>query len=128
MTDGNATPRPSLYSYLGPHLIDALVDRLYHHVTRDAKLAPFFAHMDMERLRNRMKEFLAFATGGPSRYRGADLRMAHARPNAMGMKTEHFDLVAAALVAEMRDFAVAEDRIAELVALLESVRGEVLND
>lgn len=127
MTDGNATPRPSLYAYLGPHLIDALVDRLYDRVARDPQLAPFFAHMNMERLRARMKEFLTFVTGGPSRYRGAELRVAHARPQAMGMQAEHFDLVAATLIAEMRDFSVAEDRIAELVALLESVRGDVLN-
>lgn len=127
MSEPNASERPSLYAYLGPHLIDALVDRLYKRVIGDASLAPFFAHMDMNRQRQRMKEFLTFATGGPSRYRGADMRAAHTRPNAMGMQSEHFDLVGATLVSELRDFGVAEDRIAELVALLESVRNDVLN-
>jgi hemoglobin len=127
MSELNVSHRPSLYAYLGPHLIDALVDRLYERVTSDATLAPFFAHMDMNRQRQRMKEFLTFVTGGPSRYRGADMRTAHARPQAMGMTAEHFDMVAVTVVSELRDFGVAEDRIAELVTLLESVRNDVLN-
>jgi len=127
MPEHPPTERPSLYAYLGPHLIDALVDRLYDRVTKDERLAPFFAHMHIERLRIRMKEFLTFATGGPSRYRGADLRTAHTMPVSMGMQAEHFDLVMATLVSELRDFGVAEDRIAELGALVESVRRDVLN-
>lgn len=127
MPDASPSTRPSLYDYLGPHLIDALVDRLYDRVPKDPRLAPFFAHMNMERLRGRMKGFLTFATGGPSRYRGADLRAAHTRPVAMGMQPEHFGIVAAIVVSELREFGVAEDRIAELQALLESVRQDVLN-
>ena len=127
MSEQPSSERPTLYAYLGPHLIDALVDRLYDRITKDERLAPFYAHMNTERLRIRMKEFLAFVTGGPSRYRGADLRTAHTMPVSMGMQSEHFDLVAQTLVAEMRDFGVAEDRIAELVALVESVRSDVLN-
>lgn len=119
--------RPSLYEYLGPHLIDAAVDRLYDRIRKDARTAPFFAHMDMERLRARMKEFLVFATGGPSRYRGADLRSAHRMPQAMGMDDAHFDLVVTALAIELRGFGVAEDRIGEVAALAESVRKDVLN-
>jgi hemoglobin len=127
MSESPVSERPSLYAYLGPHLIDALVDRLYDRVSKDARLSPFFAHMNMDRLRIRMKEFLTFATGGPSRYRGADLRTAHTMPVAMGMQDEHFEMVVATLVAELRDFGVAEDRIAELGVLVESVRRDVLN-
>jgi len=127
MSEHPPPERTTLYVYLGPHLIDALVDRLYDCASKDERLAPFFAHMDMERLRIRMKEFLTFVTGGPSRYRGADLRTAHTMPVSMGMQAEHFDLVVATLVAEMRDFGVAEDRIAELGAIVESVRRDVLN-
>jgi hemoglobin len=127
MSETQPPTRPTLYAYLGPHLIDALVDRLYARILKDARLAPFFAHMDLPRLRTRMKEFITFVTGGPSRYRGADLRTAHVTPVAMGMRDEHFDLVIATLVEELRDFSVAEDRIAELGAIVESARRDVLN-
>jgi hypothetical protein len=36
-------------------------------------------------------------------------------------------MVVALLVAELKDFGVAEDRIAELGVLVESVRRDVLN-
>ncbi len=127
MTESAIPERKTLYEYLGPHLIDALVDRLYDRVSKDERLAPFFAHMDLARLRIRMKEFLTFVTGGPSRYRGADLRTAHTMPVSMGMRDEHFEMVVAVLVAELKDFGVAEDRIAELGVLVESVRRDVLN-
>lgn len=127
MSEAPSPERPSLYAYLGPHLIDALVDRLYSRVSKEERLAPFFAHMNLDRLRIRMKEFLTFVTGGPSRYRGADLRTAHTMPVAMGMRDEHFEMVVAILVSELQDFGVAEDRIAELGELVESVRPDVLN-
>lgn len=127
MSDPTPPTRKSLYEYLGPHLLDALVDRLYDRICMDVRLAPFFAHMDMSRLRVRMKEFLAFATGGPTRYRGSDMRAAHTIPVAMGMKEEHFDMVVDALLIELKEFGIPNDRLAEVTQLVESVRRDVLN-
>jgi hemoglobin len=116
----------TLYSVLGPHLIDALVDRLYERIMVDEELAPFFQHMDVLRQRTRMKTFLTIVTGGSTRP-PADMRVAHQRPASQGMTDPHFDRVVAHLVVELRDFGVPEERIAELGALVETLRPAVLN-
>jgi len=116
----------TLYTVLGPHLIDALVDRLYERIMVDAELAPFFQHMDVQRQRTRMKTFLTIVTGGSTRT-PADMRVAHQRPASQGMTDRHFDRVVAHLVVELRDFGVPEERIAELGALVETLRPAVLN-
>lgn len=116
----------SLYAFLGPHLIDALVDRLYERIVADPELSPFFRHMEMSRQRARMKTFLTIVTGGSART-AADMRAAHQRPAQMGMEDRHFDLVVGHLVVELRAFSVPEDRIAELGALVETLRADVLN-
>lgn len=116
----------TLYAFLGPHLIDALVDRLYDRINLDPELAPFFRHLDLAQLRARMKTFLTIVTGGSTRP-PADMRAAHQRSAREGMTDRHFDLVVGHLVAELRAFSVPEERIGELGTLVESLRADVLN-
>lgn len=116
----------TLYAFLGPHLIDALVDRLYARIIVDPELAPFFRHMDMVRQRERMTAFLTIATGGSNRP-AADMRAAHQRPAQMGMTDQHFDRVVGHLVAELQAFSVPAEKISELGALVETLRADVLN-
>ncbi|MEN9790466.1 MAG: hypothetical protein RLZZ63_124 [Gemmatimonadota bacterium] len=116
----------TLYAFLGPHLIDALVDRLYARIIEDPELAPFFRHMDMVRQRERMTAFLTIATGGSTRS-PVDMRTAHQRPVKMGMTDQHFDRVVGHLVAELQAFSVPAEKIAELGALVETLRSAVLN-
>ena len=117
----------TIYEHLGPHLIEAAVDGLYKRILADPLLTPFFAHMDVVLQRRRMTAFLLLVTGGPSGHRLADMRRAHDRPVSQGMTDVHFDRVEDHLVAELRSLTVPEHLIAEMGALVESVRNDVLH-
>jgi truncated hemoglobin YjbI len=99
---------------------------MYERILADARLAPFFAAMPMDKQRRRMKEFLTIALGGPSERKPADMRAAHERPRAMGMGDEHFDAVAGHLAAELREVNIPEPLIAKVLTLLGSLRRDVL--
>lgn len=118
---------PSIYEYLGPDLIATAVDGLYRRVLGDPDLMPFFAHLDVVQQRRRMTTFLTWVSGGPNAYKGADMRRAHDRPVSQGMSDIHFDRVVDHLVAELREHEVPEQLIAEVGALVESVRKDVLH-
>jgi hemoglobin len=79
MSEAEPTPAPSLYDRVGGEAgIEALVGDFYHRVMNDAELAPFFAHVPMEKLMAMQKEFFSEALGGPLFYTGKPLREVHA--------------------------------------------------
>ncbi len=76
-----------LYQAVGGEAgIELLVGRFYQRVLADPKLAPFFEHVPMERLRMMQKEFFSEALGGPLFYSGHSLRQVHA---GKGIRKEH---------------------------------------
>ncbi|MBB5351965.1 hemoglobin [Haloferula luteola] len=80
--------------------IELLVDRFYARVLADPKLAPFFAHAPMERLRMMQKEFFSEALGGPLFYSGHSLRQVHA---GKGIRKEHLRKFVKHLLATLED-------------------------
>jgi hemoglobin len=68
-----------LYRALGGEEgIEKLVERFYERVFADPKLAPFFEHVPVDRLKMMQKEFFSEALGGPLFYTGHSLRQVHA--------------------------------------------------
>jgi hemoglobin len=65
--------------------------------------------------------------GGPNRYTGLDMVRAHARLIPMGLNDSHVDAVIENLGATLRELGVGEVDIAEVAALANSVRDDVLN-
>ena len=55
------------------------VEILYAKLVSDPILAVFFEGVEMERLKKKQVEFLAYAFGGPMAYTGKDLYEAHER-------------------------------------------------
>lgn len=77
----------SLYDRLGGEAgVERLVGKFYERVLEDEELAPFFAHVPMERLKAMQKEFFSEALGGPLFYTGRSLRQVHA---GRGITKEH---------------------------------------
>lgn len=70
---------------------------------------------------------MTWAFGGPSEYRGRDLRAAHAKLVKQGLGDAHFDAVARHLDATLRELGVAEPLIAEALSIVGGQREEVLN-
>ena len=118
------TAAPSLYERLGGMVsIDVAVDRFYERVVADPELAPFFAPVDMRRLRAHQKAFLAMALGGPRRYAGRGLAEAHRH---LAIDDHHVDLVAGHLAAVLAGLGVPPALVDEVVAAVDGLRGAVL--
>jgi len=117
----------SLFQRLGgAEAVNAAVDIFYQKVLADPLLEGFFSDVDMERQIRKQRAFLTVAFGGAPRYDGRNLRSAHAHLVERGLNDSHFDAVVRHLRSTLEQLGVAEPEVAEVAAIAESVRDEVL--
>lgn len=117
----------SLYERLGGEpAFQAAVDAFYRRMLTDERVAHFFDDVDMDGQIAKQKAFLTFVTGGPAAYTGRDMRTAHAHLVERGLTDEHVDVVVEHLGATLAELGAAAEDIAEVAALAESVRADVL--
>ena len=118
---------PSLYDRLGGEAaVNAAVDIFYRRVLADDRIARFFDDVDMDRQAAKQKAFLTYAFGGPNNYSGLDMRKGHAHLLTMGLNDSHVDAVIENLGAVLAELGVAPELIAEVAAIAESTRNDVL--
>lgn len=118
----------SLYEKIGgDDAVTAAVGLFYEKVLADELTRPFFDGLDMEQQVRKQIAFMSWALGGPSEYRGRDLRTAHAGlVRNRGLDDRHFDAIAGHLQATLEELDVPRDLIAEALGLIASTRAEVL--
>lgn len=117
----------TLYEQLGgAAAIDQAVDIFYRKMLADDRVAPFFETVDMDRQAAKQKAFLTMVFGGPNNYTGRDMRQSHAALVARGLSDLHVDVVIEHLGATLRELGVGEAQIAQVAALANSVRDDVL--
>ena len=75
----------------------------------------------------KQRAFLTMVTGGPHRYTGKDMRAGHAHLVAQGLDDSHVDVVIEHLGAVLHELGAAPADIAEVAALANSVRDDVLS-
>jgi hemoglobin len=118
----------TLYRQLGGEAaVDAAVGVFYRKVLSDSRINSFFEGVDMDRQVARQKAFLIMAFGGPHNYTGADLRRGHRHLVARGLNDSHFDAVVELLGESLAELDVAPALIAQVAAIAESTRNDVLN-
>jgi len=110
----------------GEAAVNAAVDIFYRKVLSDYRINRFFDNTNMEEQAAKQKAFLTMAFGGPNNYSGADMRTAHARLVKMGLDNSHFDAVMENLRATLEELNVPEELIAEVAAIAEGARNDVL--
>jgi methyl-accepting chemotaxis protein len=110
----------------GSDAVEAAVDIFYGKVLADERINPFFETTDMDAQRAKMKAFLSFAFGGPHKYRGKNLRKAHAPLVAAGLNDSHFDAVAGHLQNTLAELKLSDDLIGEVMNIAASTRSDVL--
>ncbi len=110
----------------GTAAVDAAVDIFYRKVLSDDRISGFFDDVDMDVQAAKQKAFLTMAFGGPVHYTGADMRKGHAHLVARGLNDSHFDAVVEDLVAALQELNVAPELIAQVGAVCESARSDVL--
>jgi hemoglobin len=110
----------------GAEAMDAAVDVFYRKVRSDDRISGFFDGVDMDRQAAKQKAFLTMVLGGPSAYTGKDMRTAHAHLVARGLSDAHFDAVVENLGATLQELGVSAELIAQIAAVAESARADVL--
>ena len=119
---------PSLYEQLGGSpAVDAAVDIFYRKMLSDERVSHFFDDIDMEKQAAKQKGFLTMVLGGPHSYTGKSMREGHKHLIARGLNDTHVDIVIEHLGDTLRELGVPEEKIAQVAALANSVRDEVLN-
>ena len=117
----------SLYDDLGgARALGPVVDSFYQKVLADDRVNHFFDKTDMERQAKKQKAFLSFAFGGPNTYTGKKMSDAHVHLVERGLNDSHVDAIIELLGATLQEFDVPAEKIAEVAAVAESVRDQVL--
>jgi len=118
----------SLYERLGgPDAVNAAVDIFYRKMLSDDRVSGFFDNTDMDRQIAKQKGFLTMAFGGPNKYTGKDMREGHKHLVARGLNDTHVDIVIEHLGNTLKELGVSAADVAEVAAIAESVRNDVLN-
>jgi hemoglobin len=118
----------SLYERLGGEAaIMAAVDVFYKKVLADELTRPFFAGLDVNTQVKKQIAFMAWAFGGPTEFKGRDLRSAHADLVVRGLSDVHFDAVVVHLRSTLEELGIAQPLIAEALQVVGGVKAEVLN-
>lgn len=118
----------SLFERLGGQpAITKAVDVFYRKMLKDPRVARFFATTDMNRQRAKQAAFLTMVTGGLNAYTGKDMRAGHAHLVAQGLNDSHVDVVIEHLGATLAELGAKPEDIAQVAALANSVRDDVLN-
>ena len=111
----------------GDDALSAAVGKFYSKVNNDDRINGFFEDVDMTKQMRKMKSFLSYAFGSITPFNGKSMREAHAHLVKKGLNDSHFDAVKEHLQNTLYELSVSEDIIAEVLAITESTRNDVLN-
>jgi hemoglobin len=121
-----AAREASLYHQIGGQpAVNAAVDLFYTKVLADERVNFFFDDVNMARQHTKQKSFIAAALGSPVPYEGKDMRSAH--QHLPGLNDAHFDAIAGHLKATLEELKVKPDLVAQILAVVETTRNDVLN-
>jgi truncated hemoglobin YjbI len=120
----SAFAQKSLYERLGgKDAISAVVDDFAGNVLADPRINKKFAKSDPARLLANLKDFVCFATGGPCKYTGLDMKTSHKN---MGTTAGEFNALVEDLVKTLNKFKVPQKEQNELLGALAALRGDIV--
>jgi truncated hemoglobin YjbI len=124
MAEDGATEQATLYERLGSREgINKAVLRTIELHQINPLISHYFTDVDLDALANHVTDFFAMGTGGPANYTGRDMTSAHAD---MHMSNADFDSAVADVLHAVRDQGAGEGEVAEVAAILESLRAAVI--
>ena len=115
---------PSHYERIGgAATIRLAVDRFYQLLVVDPELAPYFADVDLAKLKRHQVQLLSTVLGGPNEYGGRELEIAHA---GLGVTDAHYTKVANYLTSVLRDLGAPDDVLDATTSVVEGVRSKIV--
>ncbi|HET7722707.1 MAG TPA: group 1 truncated hemoglobin [Acidimicrobiales bacterium] len=117
--------RRTIYDEIGGEpAVTAIVDALYARLVVDPDLMSYFDGRDMGRLKAHQRALVTVALGGTAEeYTGRMMQPAHA---GMAITHEAFDKVLGHLEAALLDAGAASATAAKVLAILQPLRGDVV--
>lgn len=113
-----------LYERLGgADKIAAIVDEMADLHLKNPLIAPRFQKSDIPKLKRLAYEFFCAGAGGPERYSGRDMRTTH---GGMNINEQEFVAVIDDVVAAMEKVGIGPQEKNEVVAILYSLKGDVV--
>ncbi|GAA1941480.1 group I truncated hemoglobin [Agromyces allii] len=97
---------------------------LYNRIAADPELAPWFADVDVERLKAHQRAFLSAAFGGPQVFSGRTAGEAH---EGLEITDAAFDRVVGTLMTTLADLGVANEAVVVVGARLEDLRADIVS-
>ncbi len=121
---GNSRAHGTLYQRLGGGpAIHAIMDEFLDIVAADPRINKFFVDADLSAVRNGLVNLVGQATGGPEHYTGRDMKTVH---SGMGIAGPDFDALIEDLGKSLDAHNVGKRDKAELTALLQGMKGDIV--
>jgi len=114
----------SLYDRLGGRAnIEAVVFKLWEFVSQDNRINSYFGATDPKVFGGLLTDFLCVGAGGPCKYTGRSMKETH---HGMQITDAHFTALAEDTVKALDFYKVPEKEKNEVMALLGSLKGDVV--
>lgn len=127
IAEGHEAEMPSLYTRLGGYdAVAAVVDDFIGRLIADPQLTKFFTGFSDDskaRIRQHVVDQICAATGGPCVYTGRDMETSH---QGAGITEEDWNRAAGHLVATLDKFKVPEQEKGEVLALVSSLKADIV--
>lgn len=115
----------SLYERLGgKEAIVAVIDDFVGNVVADDRINKRFANSNPVRVKSQMVDFVCQGTGGPCKYNGRDMKSGH---TGMNISEAEFNALVEDLVKTLDKFKVPAKEKNDLLSLLGSMKGDIIN-
>jgi hemoglobin len=114
----------SLYERLGGEAgVRKIGDDVLDKNLSNSLISYHFNGIDMNKLKQLVFEFFSMGTGGPHEYTGRDMRTAHT-----GMKIDEKEWISGTddMISAMNDNGVGEAEKNEVLAIFDSLKGEIV--
>jgi len=109
--------------YGGFETFSTIVSNFYKKVLDSEQIEHYFRDIDINRLISHQTNFLAKALGGPDKYEGKDLALAHSK---MNISTEDFDEVVELLEEALEEAGVAAEDIVTILAAIFGLKDQIV--
>ena len=114
----------TLYEQVGgDDALERAVEGFYQRMLADPDVAPWFNNIDLSRLKDHQRAFLAVGLGGPELYEGRSMRDAHV---SLGITDAAYSAAISHLRDELQQLGVDDGVVAQIAKRLEMMRAVIV--